>query len=106
MTKETKRGVVGTLITTLIAIGLAWAGSQGGYTTASGFPIFALCVAIAFAIQWIVFIPSFINRTEKFYDLTGGITFLTVITTSIWLSPKVDNRSWLLAGLVAVWAPV
>jgi len=104
MTKETKRGVVGTLITTLIAIGLAWAGSQGGYTTASGFPIFALCVAIAFAIQWIVFIPSFINRTEKFYDLTGGITFLTVITTSIWLSPKVDHRSWLLAGLVAVWA--
>jgi len=104
MNADTKRGLIGTTITILIATGLAIAGSQGGYTTATGFPVFAFCVAIAFIIQWLVFIPSFINRTEKFYDLTGGITYLTVIAVAVKLSSTVDTRTMLLASMIAIWA--
>ena len=104
MSAETKRGLIGTIITILIATGLAWAGSQNGYNSALGIPVFALCVAIAFVIQWIVFIPSFIKRTEKFYDLTGGITYLTVIALAVILSSTIDARTMLLAGMIAVWA--
>ena len=104
MNSDTKRGLIGTTITILIAAGLALAGSQGGYTTTTGISVFALCVAIAFAMQWIVFIPSFINRTEKFYDLTGGITYLTVVTVAVKLSSTIDARTMLLAGMVAIWA--
>ncbi|HSM72942.1 MAG TPA: DUF1295 domain-containing protein [Anaerolineales bacterium] len=103
MTTENKQALGGTFIAIFIAAGLAWAGSQGGYST-SGVPVFALCVAVAFAFQWIVFIPSFIQRTEKFYDLTGGLTYLTVIATAVKLSSIVDARTMLLAGMIAVWA--
>lgn len=103
MDADTKRGAIGTLITILIAIGLAFAGSQGG-TTAFGFPVFAICIAIAFAIQWIAFIPAYLLRTEKFYDLTGGITYITVIAVAVKLSATVDARTMLLAGMVAIWA--
>ena len=34
---------------------------------------------LIFIIQIIVFIPSFIFKTEHYFDLTGGITFIIVI---------------------------
>ena len=87
----------------LIAAGLAFAGSQGGYIV-YGIPLFALCVALAFIIQWIAFIPAYIWRTEKFFDLTGSITYITVVLVAVLLSPTVDSRSWLLFGMIAIWA--
>ncbi|MBN8656408.1 MAG: DUF1295 domain-containing protein [Anaerolineae bacterium] len=103
MSPETKRSSIAILIVLLIATGLALAGSQGGHVV-NGFPLFALCVALAFVIQWVAFIPAFVFRTEKFYDLTGSITYLTVIVVALLLSPAIDTRSLLLAGMVAIWA--
>jgi steroid 5-alpha reductase family enzyme len=103
MKKENTRSIIAVVIVVLIAAGLAFAGSQGGYKIA-GFPIYALCIAVAFFIQWIVFIPSYLNRTEKFYDLTGSLTYLTVLVIAVILTPTVDARSYLLFGLIAVWA--
>lgn len=103
MSPETKRSVIAIVIVLLIAAGLAFAGSQGGVSV-NGFPLFALCVALAFIIQWLAFIPAYIFRTEKFYDLTGGITYLTVITVALLLSTNIDNRSLLLTGIIAIWA--
>lgn len=103
MSPETKRSVIAIVIVLLIAAGLAFAGSQGGFSV-NGFPLFALCVALAFIIQWLAFIPAYVFRTEKFYDLTGGITYLTVITVALLLSTNIDNRSLLLTGIIAIWA--
>ena len=88
----------------LILIGLliAWAGSQGGALIA-GVPLFAFSVGLAFLIQWLAFIPAFIFQTEKFYDLTGSITYIVVITMALVLS-KMDGRSILLFALVLIWA--
>lgn len=103
MSPETKRSSIAIVIVLLIATGLAFAGSQGGHLV-NGFPLFALCVALAFIIQWLAFIPAFVFRTEKFYDLTGSITYLTVMAVALLLSPSIDTRSLLLAGIVAIWA--
>lgn len=103
MNSETKRSVIAIVIVILIATGLAFAGAQGGVRV-GGFPLFALSVALAFGIQWLAFIPAYLLRTEKFYDLTGGITYLTVITVALLLSANVDTRSLLLTGIVAIWA--
>lgn len=103
MSPETKRSSIAIVIVLLIATGLALAGSQGGHVV-NGFPLFALCVALAFVIQWVAFIPAFVFRTEKFYDLTGSITYLTVVVVALLLSPAIDTRSLLLAGMVAIWA--
>ncbi len=89
----------------LVLIGLlvALAGSQGG-TTLAGLPVFSLVVGLAYLIQWLVFLPSFSLQTEKFFDLTGSITYISVIVFAVISSPGVDARSILLAVLVVVWA--
>lgn len=103
MENSNQRSFIGILVAVLVAIGLAWAGSQHG-TRIDGFPLYALGVAIAFVINWIAFIPAYLNKTEKFYDLTGSITYLTVMIAAVLLSPVRDARSWLLLGMVSVWA--
>ena len=87
----------------LIGLAVAWAGSQGGGSF-DGIPLFALSVGLAFLIQWLVFIPAFLRQTEKFFDLTGGITYISVITLAVFFSAGVDARSILLWALVVIWA--
>lgn len=103
MNAVTKRSLIGIIIVLLIASGLAFAGSQGGYTV-NGFPLYALCVMLAFVIQWVAFIPAYMNQTESFFDLTGGLTYIIVTVTAVALSGDVDTRSYLLLGIILVWA--
>ncbi|MBK9779221.1 MAG: DUF1295 domain-containing protein [Anaerolineales bacterium] len=103
MNAVTKRSLIGIIIVLLIASGLAFAGSQGGYTV-NGFPLYALCILLAFVIQWIAFIPAYMNQTESFFDLTGGLTYIIVTVTAVALSSEVDTRSYLLLGIILVWA--
>ena len=85
------------------ALLVAWAGSQGG-TTWLGIPIFLLVVAIAFLLQWLAFIPAYIWQTEKFFDITGSVTYITVAAIAVGLAPLRDARSILLVALVVIWA--
>lgn len=103
MNAVTKRSLTGIIIVLLIASGLAFAGSQGGYTV-NGFPLYALCIMLAFVIQWVAFIPAYMNQTESFFDLTGGLTYIIVTVTAVALSGDVDTRSYLLLGIILVWA--
>ncbi len=103
MENSTVRQYLGVLITILLGLGVALAGSQGGYEVGS-LPVYALGVLLAFLIQWIVFIPSFINKTEKFFDLTGSITYITVMIVSVLLTPERDLRTWTLLVMVSIWA--
>ena len=103
MTKESRRSLIALPIVLLVALGLALAGSQGG-AQVGGVSLFALSVGLAFVIQWIAFVPAFLNQTEKFYDLTGSITYITVITVAVLLSPAPDVRTLILWAVVVVWA--
>ena len=103
MKKENIRSYLGIGIAVLIGAGLAIAGSQGG-AKVGRIPLFALGVGLAYLIQWLVFIPSYLNKTEMFFDLTGSITYITVTLTAVLLSPVNDTRSYLLMGLVTIWA--
>lgn len=92
----------------LILIGylVALAGSQGGVAL-GGIPVFMLVVALAFLIQWLVFIPAYIFQTEKFFDITGSMTYITVTGVALCYSRysvPLDARSVLVAALVIVWA--
>ena len=103
MNKAEKTALIALPIIILIGAGLAWAGSQGS-TTFAGIPVFTIAVVLAFVINWIAFIPAYLQKTEKFFDLTGGISFISVVIIAVILSPIVDGRSWLLLGMVMVWA--
>lgn len=87
----------------LIGVLVAAAGSQGGSRVA-GVPVFGLLVGLAFLIQWLVFIPAYLRQTEKFFDLTGSLTYISVSTIALVLSESVDGRAILVWALVVIWA--
>ena len=90
------------LIAVIVALVVGWAGSQHG-TTLGQLPTMLLCVLLAFAVQWVVFLHAWKNHTEKFFDLTGSLTYLTVLVVALLLGNG-DPRSLLIAALVAIWA--
>lgn len=81
---------------------IAAAGSQGS-TEFAGWPVFAICGVLALGVQWLVFIPSFIKQTEHFFDLTGSLTYISIMLVGVALSGA-DARGLLIALLVIVWA--
>ena len=48
-------------------------------------------VLFAFIIQWVLFIPAFLFKTEKFYDISGSFTYISIIS-------YVYYQSYLLKG--------
>ena len=103
MKKQDRNALVALPVVVVIAALFAVAGSQGG-STVGGLPVFALCVILAFVIQWVVFVPSYLLQTERLFDLTGGLTYITVAVVAVLLSESPDTRAWLLAAMVAIWA--
>lgn len=103
MKEADRNALIAIPLVILIGVGVAFAGSQGG-AIAFGVPLFALVVGLAFLIQWLAFISAFMNQTEKFYDLTGGFTYISVTIIALLFSPVRDGRSILLLVLVVVWA--
>jgi steroid 5-alpha reductase family enzyme len=87
----------------VIAALVAWAGSQGGQRLV-GIPVMALCAVLAFLIQWVAFVPAYLRRTERFYDLVGSLTYVAVTTLAIASTYSSDTRSIVLGILVGVWA--
>ncbi|MBH10623.1 MAG: hypothetical protein CMG74_09795 [Candidatus Marinimicrobia bacterium] len=82
--------------------------SQGGVQS-GGYPILFICLIITFLLQWLIFIPSFLWETERFYDLTGSFTFLLITNTALHFKSNIhgtgaDTRSIILCALVSIWA--
>ncbi len=103
MKKQEISALLTIIVVILIGLGLAFAGSQNG-ASMFGLPIFAISVILAFLIQWLAFIPAYLLQTEKFFDLTGSFTYISVTLLALLLSGSMDARSILLFGLVFVWA--
>ncbi|MEE4277030.1 MAG: DUF1295 domain-containing protein [Halieaceae bacterium] len=95
------RSIAGISITIAIAAATALAGSRGGLELGP-MPAFTAVALLAFAVQWLAFVPAFVAQTERYYDLTGSLTYLS--TALLALSVKGDARSLLLALLIALWA--
>ena len=73
----------------------------------NGIPIIYSLWFLIFIIQIIVFILSFIFKTEHYYDLTGGITFIFTIIISYLVKSQVyqfDITSLLLVVFISLWA--
>jgi steroid 5-alpha reductase family enzyme len=91
------------LIAVTLAGAVAWAGGPRSPQVA-GLPLVMLCVVLAFSLQWLAFIPAFILQTEKFFDLVGCATYLSVLLLAAWHSPALQAADMLLLVMCAVWA--
>ena len=69
-----------------------------------GVPVFACVVALAFFIQWAAFVPAYVVQSERFFDITGSVTYILVTGVAVAISPEINARSLLLFCLVALWA--
>ena len=72
MTKQTQNIINVSL--TLLAIYLYSFTANNIDTEILGFNSFKFLISMAVLIQFLVFLPSFLFQTEKFYDLTGSLT--------------------------------
>jgi steroid 5-alpha reductase family enzyme len=102
MRKSTAQAILSIPVILLIAAAIGWAGSQGGQRVGA-VPVFALCGALCFALNWLVFVPSYAAKTERYFDLTGSLTYLTVVACAVTLGNR-DPRALLLALMVGLWA--
>lgn len=107
MQRRTRQALIAIPVILAIGVFVGWAGSQGSERWL-GLPVFALCVAIAFGLNALAFVPAYLAQTEKYYDLTGSLTYLGVVATAIaagaFSGRGIEARAAILAGLVAIWA--
>lgn len=88
-----------------IALGMALA-TDSGERTLLGMPLMLGLAAVAFLIQWLAFIPAFWAQTEKYFDLVGSLTYLSLIALVLLLpmAEPTGARTLLLATLTGLWA--
>ena len=103
MTETEKRRLAVVPISLALTGGLAWAGGSDG-SVVGGIPLFAICAGTAILLQWLVFVPAYRLRTERFYDLTGSLTYIALTALALGLGPAADTRSMLLGVMVVAWA--
>ena len=87
MNKIQIRSLIIISVAILIAFILSLANSATSVRVGD-FSLYALLGVLAFVIQWIAFIPAYKFQTEHYYDLTGSITYISVIAFAFFFSDK------------------
>ena len=95
------------IIFILLAVGLPMAvatlANPGGVDLA-GWPTMSGLALGAFSLQWLAFIPARILQSERFYDLTGSITYIAVTLVAISVATAPSSAQWLIAIMIFLWA--
>tara|TARA_B110000495_G_C22937332_1_gene548263 strand:- start:460 stop:1233 length:774 start_codon:yes stop_codon:yes gene_type:complete len=64
-------------------------------------------LVMIFVIQWLAYIPAFLFKTEKFYDLTGSFTYVAAISFALYStnsSQNFDLGSFIIGAAIIIWA--
>lgn len=96
------KSIIIALIVTAIGFTFSWfLGSES--VTLYGYPLTFLCGVIAFAVNWIAFVPSAAAKSDKFYDSVGALTYLSVIGFACVFAAPLDLRAIVIAVMVGIW---
>jgi len=95
--------LLGIVISLAIAALVALAAGDNGIVIA-GQNLMWLLAALSFLVQWVVFVPAYLFQTEKFYDLTGSLTYISLAILAVALAGTSSLPALLIAGMVVVWA--
>jgi steroid 5-alpha reductase family enzyme len=93
------------VITNILISVLSFAFSYG-IAHLTGITIVKNAVLLAYVIHWIAYIPAYIFQTEKFYDLTGSVTYLSVVWfvfLSTYQSISLNFGNLILVLLISIW---
>ena len=93
------------VMTNILISVLSFAFSYGiAYLTGS--VIVKNAVLLAYVIHWIAYIPAYMFQTEKFYDLTGSVTYLSVVWFVFlytYKSISLNFGNLILVLLISIW---
>jgi steroid 5-alpha reductase family enzyme len=103
MTDEKRRSLIGIILSVVVGALVMLAGSQGSATVGS-IAVFAVCGVLAYIINWVVFVPSNLAKTEHYFDLTGSATYISVVAVALVLSDDLDTRAIIVGAMVMAWA--
>ena len=84
-------------------LGVATLANPDGLRLA-GWPTMSVLALCAFGIQWLAFIPARVLQSERFYDLTGSITYIAVTLVAISVAEAPSSAQWLIAIMIFLWA--
>ena len=73
----------------------------------NGYSAVLYSAAICLGIQWLAWIPASLAKSERYYDLTGGLTYLTVVGFTLWAGSQSESpsaRELIVSLLVVIWA--
>jgi steroid 5-alpha reductase family enzyme len=102
MERAERTAIIGTVVALALGAAIALAGSDNGEEV-GGLKVFALCAILSYGINAVAFVIAYIRQTEHFFDLTGSLTYLTLVVVALILGPT-DWRAVLLAILIGIWA--
>ncbi|NNC91450.1 MAG: DUF1295 domain-containing protein [Acidimicrobiia bacterium] len=103
MTDQHRQSIIGIIVSGAVGALVMLAGSDGS-TTVGSISVFAVCGMLAYIINWLVFVPSNLAKTEHYFDLTGSATYISVATAALVLSDDLDARAIIVGAMVMVWA--
>lgn len=75
--------------------------------TLNGYSAVMYCAVMCIGMQWLAWIPASIGKTERFYDLAGGLTYLAVVGFSLWAGSQSEPpslRELIISVLVVIWS--
>lgn len=70
-------------------------------------PIVINAIILIFIIHWISYIPANIYKTEKFFDLTGSLTYISVICYVLYSKSKSFDSIFgeiIISASIIIWA--
>ena len=66
-------------------------------------PVLQNVILYIFLIQWVLFIPAYLFKTEKFYDLAGSSTYIFAVSYILYDSSQ-NLTNLILGTAIIVWA--
>ena len=74
--------------------------------TLTGLKLVQNAVLLAFLIHWLLFIPAYLLKTEKFFDLSGSFTYVSIVSYVLFFNNNSENiiGNLILASFIIIWA--
>ena len=95
------------VISVLIITSLIVSSVGDNSVSLNGYSAVFYSAAICLGIQWLAWIPASLAKSERYYDLTGGLTYLTVVGFTLWAGSQSESpsaRELIVSLLVVIWA--
>lgn len=87
----------------LIGAGILIALAGGSQTRPPTDDLPLLVLGWVVLINGLAWIPAYLNRTERFYDLVGSVSFISSAALLGWLS-RPDAAGWIMLAAVIIWS--